>query len=364
MTTTNFYQPFSNMKFDFEHCFLCGEKLNNENRTMEHIFPKWLQHKHELWNQKIRLTNGKNLYYRKLTIPCCKACNGGPMSRMEETVKKAFEKGYDEFEKLDDEIIFKWLTKIYYGMIFKNLSLKVDVRDRNSITIVTPKLLERYKMVHELLQSIRHNVNYEGKFFSLFKFKVHNDANGNHEQEFHFSDDLNDYVLSLRSGDIGLIICIGDDGIVRESFDKFVASYNEVTLHTIQYLEMVGRVFYRRSLLLTEPSYMFVSNGDKVTLMSMMNSYENEYFAEENNKILASSIARQWHRFGIRLDHIYDVNQDAFITYLVNQRGFVHVMDEHGEIVSGIDIKVDLSGLELLEDDPREMIASRLKSNI
>lgn len=36
-------------------CFMCREILTNENKTVEHIYPKWLQKHCGLWDQKITL---------------------------------------------------------------------------------------------------------------------------------------------------------------------------------------------------------------------------------------------------------------------------------------------------------------------
>lgn len=33
-------------------CFMCREILTNENKTVEHIYPKWLQKHCGLWDQK------------------------------------------------------------------------------------------------------------------------------------------------------------------------------------------------------------------------------------------------------------------------------------------------------------------------
>ena len=37
------YDPFKSMTFTYDKCFLCGETLNKENSSDEHVFPKWSQ---------------------------------------------------------------------------------------------------------------------------------------------------------------------------------------------------------------------------------------------------------------------------------------------------------------------------------
>ena len=69
------YSPFEKMTFTYDKCFLCGEILTDENSTEEHIYPKWLQNKFDLWDKQLILLNGTGINYRNLKIPCCKRCN-------------------------------------------------------------------------------------------------------------------------------------------------------------------------------------------------------------------------------------------------------------------------------------------------
>ena len=68
-TEFKFYKNFKEETFDYDSCFLCGKEC--ETKTAEHIFPKWLQHKYDLWNKKLIVTNDTKIPYRNLTVPCC-----------------------------------------------------------------------------------------------------------------------------------------------------------------------------------------------------------------------------------------------------------------------------------------------------
>lgn len=54
------FEQLESNRFDESSCFLCGTNLNKTNRTLEHVFPKWIQKKFDLWDQKISLLNGKH----------------------------------------------------------------------------------------------------------------------------------------------------------------------------------------------------------------------------------------------------------------------------------------------------------------
>lgn len=64
MDTADFYIPVNKDDFDYERCFLCGRDFSTITRTDEHIFPKWLQHRFDLWNESLHLLNGSLITYR------------------------------------------------------------------------------------------------------------------------------------------------------------------------------------------------------------------------------------------------------------------------------------------------------------
>src|SRR4051794_24050423 len=107
------------MALDHDHCFLCGVELSSDNRSDEHVFPKWLLNEFDLWDERLNLLNGTTIPYRQLTIPCCLTCNTYWLSQIEEKVQKAFSAGADAVEALDRVALCLWLGKIYYGLLFK-----------------------------------------------------------------------------------------------------------------------------------------------------------------------------------------------------------------------------------------------------
>lgn len=97
--------------FSMDRCFVCDTLLNDDNRTEEHIYPKWLQRKFNLYNQKISLLNGTFIDYRNLKVPCCKACNEKMSARIERPMEQAVESDYENFVGINRNIVFQWLNK-------------------------------------------------------------------------------------------------------------------------------------------------------------------------------------------------------------------------------------------------------------
>lgn len=60
---------------DLDTCVFCGEDLAFAGRTMEDVFPKWLQREYGLADQNLVLINGTTARYSQLTVPACAQCN-------------------------------------------------------------------------------------------------------------------------------------------------------------------------------------------------------------------------------------------------------------------------------------------------
>lgn len=112
------HNNYGKQSFDIDSCFLCGKTYNGA-KTVEHVFPKWLQNSFELWDQKIRLLNGTLLPYRRLTIPCCKLCNVEHLSKLENEVKNSLLSGYASANRLSSNTWYLWGAKLFYGVLRK-----------------------------------------------------------------------------------------------------------------------------------------------------------------------------------------------------------------------------------------------------
>ena len=63
---------------------------------------------------------------------------------IEKPIQIAVTGGYDSFKNIDKNIVFLWLNKLSYGMLFKELSLDVNRRDITKGKIYSQELLEEY----------------------------------------------------------------------------------------------------------------------------------------------------------------------------------------------------------------------------
>lgn len=85
--------PLKNFPISRNHCFLCGTELHENNRSEEHVYPKWLQNKFNLWTQRLGLLNNTSILYKDLKVPCCKKCNLKMSSELEKPMEQAVSGG-------------------------------------------------------------------------------------------------------------------------------------------------------------------------------------------------------------------------------------------------------------------------------
>lgn len=217
------YNPAKIQSFEKDTCFLCGKLFDEDNeldkRTDEHVFPDWLLRKYNLRKQHLTLVNETSIRFNQLKIYCCKSCNNNFLNpNLETPVSNTVSKGYEEFVKLDQQLIWQWTAKIMYGMLYRELSLQYDIRDRSKGFITTPELLKMIDYLHEFLQSIRVPFNFvDFKPWSIFVYEIYKAK----DDEFCYQSITNPngtVVLSLQMGNIGLISCHNDFEVLQMFF--------------------------------------------------------------------------------------------------------------------------------------------------
>ena len=318
------------MTFSNDNCFLCGATLEN-HKSDEHVFPKWIQEKCNLWDKKMTLLNGTDIPYRQLTIPCCSQCNNEHLSILEKSISSAHGKGYCEFCKVEELRIYQWITKIFYGLLFKELSLNADRSNPKLGKITTPEFLKELEILLRFLQSIILPIKFDNfRPWSLFVYKVHSLGD---ESDFNYHDDIMGLTFSIRFGGIGIIAFLQDNGIQKEMKPNFFNKFNNITLHPMQFEELSAIAYYKSTLMNRTPKYMFVSSDDdtelqeiKVFTNPLQGLSEKPIFDEWDNEIYAKILALFLRPYAIDYEDIYGV-AGKILTFLTNPDGTPNVIE-------------------------------------
>jgi hypothetical protein len=253
-----------------EHCFLCDAPLTPANQTVEHVFPKWLLKNHGLaksGRSSVKLLNKTDLPYRQATIPCCRSCNNEWLSRAEAQVGAAFEAGYEAVAALDPDLLYSWLAKIYYGMLYREALLPEDRSQPDGLRIVDPDALDQVAMLRMLLQWFQGQTEWSTTPGSVWVFRAQ--TLDNPELNFDFADNFISDSIGLRIGETAVIACLTDWGFVKNCSLRPLTVAQSLSLHPLQFRETLAVVIDTRVRLRFDPCYMalFIEEPQHTLLM-------------------------------------------------------------------------------------------------
>lgn len=172
--------------------------------------------------------------------------------KIEKPIQQFVDGGYDTFIACDRDIVFHWLNKISYGILFKELSLKFDRSNPDSKPIYTSEDMKERKMQYTFLKSIINETTFHNKPYSIFVFKVKNNKDKYWAWENPFI-----HTFCMQMNDIGIVACLMDNNLNEQFFLQFDQQRNllQQHLHPAQYLEVCAKIIYKASLLYKQPFY-------------------------------------------------------------------------------------------------------------
>ena len=310
-------------RFGKSTCFLCGKRLGSKNRADEHVISKWVLERYDLWNEDLTLLNRTSIPYRQAVIPCCYDCNNQHLQTIEKAMSEAVEGGPDGVKALDHHSLFLWCGKIYYGLLYRELSLKRDRASRSNQTIINREFLQMYQMHHFFLQSARVPMNFcDFHPASIMVFETQEPVNP--KLKWDYSDNHNLF-FSCRMGRVGIIAFLQDGGAQRGFFPYF-DEYKTFALHPLQFQEIVAKCFYKSLLFNRTPKYIMV-NDDPILVMQLpLGGFSNKPLYDEwSQEHYAFTLSRIT---GIPMEQIY-YPPDKVMSWLRNEDGSLKHFDSY-----------------------------------
>ncbi|MCU1509538.1 MAG: hypothetical protein JWQ12_1803 [Glaciihabitans sp.] len=258
-------------RFGDDCCFLCGAHIpvGNSQRTIEHVFPKWLLHELNMWDSSVNQINGRALHYRRLTVPCCLTCNGVDLSGIESRVRSAYRDGIDAFANLDRLDLFLWLGKIYYGLVYKESLQPLSVSDQAGARLVPVAHLESIQFHHFLLQAAAGVVQWEHKSPGPASFHFFECLDSD-EPEFRFDylDDLMLPIIGIRIGKIGVVAILQDWGRSEGVRQPQIDTAKSFPLHPTQFREVYARLAYMSETSWSNQDHLISGGNGFATIMT------------------------------------------------------------------------------------------------
>ncbi len=306
------YNPFKKLEFNANTCFLTG-KETTESIT---VFPEWLMKRFNFDQDAFEMMDKVNkLLYADLKMPCSEDAKLA-IEEMDAKVKTAFDAGYESMKKLDDVLLFQWIGRIVYGVLYHELSIERERMDKYQKPFeLSPFLKERYAYFHCMLQSLVIPMSFsELKPWSISVFQLKYSAD-----IFSYRDDAVNLMFQLGINGFGFVAALQDNGAIGEKQAEILEKIEGHVLHPIQFEELYGRFHYSEYIFQYKPSYHITEteNGIHIEALPIEIDASRPLFGHWDDDMFAQVLANYWQVYGIQKNDILQFQKPP-ISYLEN----------------------------------------------
>ncbi|AHJ99487.1 hypothetical protein [Hymenobacter swuensis] len=298
------YDPFENMRFSMRNCFLCGAPTTPPQDTVP-VFAEWLMTRYRLHERQIKLLDMSIAAYQDLRIACCPTCRTHHVEPLEARVELASREGTRGFRDLDEQTLFLWLGKMFYGVLVTELLNELDPLAKPQYPLAeNAQLLRRFQAFYQPFQALRVPMEFED-FVPGSVFVLETDP-AQDDMPFEYDDDLSTIAFSIKLDETVLVACLVDNGIIRQAMSRvYQDAYRP--LHPVQVAEFKARVYYAAYLLNVVPDYYprSVKPGDaEVVMDTLIDDITGDIFNPWDNSAYGQSLLEMWKRWQIPLTEI------------------------------------------------------------
>lgn len=298
---TNIYNPFKDFRFDSKTCFLSGQPLQSADEQIQ-VFPHWLMRKFDLEDKPFKLLDESLRTYKQLQLPCSAAV-AERIAELDNAVADAFNKGYEAVNEMDRMVLFRWVAKIVYGVVFNEIQAGMRQQALSGEAMNFSQVLaHKFVNLHLMLQSLIVPIQFDGSLpFTIVVVPVDNPEN-----TFNYRDEINTLIYSLRMNDFGLIVCLQDNGANGIYHKAVIDLINGLQLHPIQFEELCARFFYSAYLFNRLPEYTVLPTAEMVYVepMSLMDMSMKPIFDDWQVKTYGQVLENFWKPWGHTLFEI------------------------------------------------------------
>lgn len=331
-------------------CFICGSENGTKDFNDEHIIPRWILKKFNLFERSITLPNGKAFKYGKYKISCCNDCNSLLGNSLEKKVSEGFEGDIKKsrcFFNENKEIIFQWVCLLY---------IKTHLRDREFISDFKKKdkISDKYEWetLHHtycIARAVYSGVVIEEKTYgSMFFFEC---DTSDFSEPFDYIDLYGTGTVLIKMKYFILICVIDDSKLVHKLIDEYL---NKITgkLNDIQLRELFARITDKNVRIIDKPKFMTLGNREQKKLIIGAIVKDNVRIASYNKKIFGEMM------FKLVQNHLYKPEGEELEKLMIEQtrrikKGeWTFIFDENGNFLEKDRFEIDDENdyLESLKD--------------
>lgn len=241
-----------------DSCFICGVDKDKANFNDEHVIPRWILKRYELFGQTISLPNEKKFKYGQYKISCCVDCNSLLGINLEKKISEGFKGDLDNsiiFFNENRKLIFVWICLLYLKTHLRDRGFKYDFQKNTKISDIYE--WEHLHHIHCIARSIYTKVDIDEKVIgSMFLFPCINNDNKN---LYDYIDLYGTGTVLIRLGNFIIICVINDSKLVSELQKKQLSKINR-PINAIQLRELYARITYQNLRIIDKPKFGTVGN--------------------------------------------------------------------------------------------------------
>jgi hypothetical protein len=240
-------------------CFLCGCNAGAREFNDEHILPRWLLEKMDLFNTNLTLPNGTLIRYSQYTIPCCRMCNSRLGEEIEEPVSRILRGGIASVRKhLEEEgtsLLYSWLSLIYLKTHLKDRMLR-QYRDRrlpaDSISSVLEYDWGRFHHTYCVARARFFDVDVDPRAAGSFMVFQVKELKG--FPRYDYRDFMMAQAALLRIGDVAFLAVFDDSGAALSDRYSYLSRITGPP-SPIQLRELLAHLAYTNMAIADRPEF-------------------------------------------------------------------------------------------------------------
>lgn len=237
-------------------CFVCGVERKGAIFNDEHVIPRWVLKRYDLFGKDITLPNGKKFKYGKYKIPCCKSCNSLLGDGIEKKISEGFNGNFDEvmeFFNQNRNLIFVWICLLYIKTHLKDRMFQYDFKSDKKIG--DNYNWEELHHIHCMARSVYTGVNINQSVYgSMFIYPC---DEIDHGDKYDYIDLYGTGTVLIRLGGFFIICVIGDSKLTTKLVEDRTCRITG-KLNFLQMRELYSRVTYENLRIIDKPRYLTI----------------------------------------------------------------------------------------------------------
>ena len=274
-----------------------GEEVSSE----EHVLPRWMQKRFSLANQLYHLPNGATLAYKNAKVPAAQEHNA-KFGEIENRLSRG---------KASLQEIYLWAFKVHIGLIYRNASLRVDIRSPSSPNFWT---LDGFGQEIWLFQSL-YKVWSNGGEISPDPFgTVLLMPALTPKPSFDFIHNIQSGTLFFQLGDYVIFVSLYDRARAMTSNINSQFEYHRNRISSLPEKDKEDQAFIAQRVWASECAYFiyrstggisFISSEEKFVAIPPLSWPETRPSDEDEYREFCRSFGLNLERFGGEVNHLY-----------------------------------------------------------